>query len=1225
MKPISVLSILSTVVFTCACWGNTSSKTQSQEPAVPSEPITAEWSDKNVFSGTGDKPAGQYVLWYRQSAKVWEEALPLGNGHLGAMVFGGVTDERLQINDNTLWDGYSLDPNNPEGARALPEVQRLLFEGKNNEAVELATRTMMGRPQGVKPYQSLGEVWFDTPVARTDDYVRSLDLSTGVATVKYRAEGVTYTREVFASAPDDVIVVRLAADRENSVDFSMSLGREENAAVVAVGDNSLLLSGTIPRKDEQGRERGMSFAMQVKAAVDGGAVSTEGNRLVVAGANSVTLYIAGATNYAGMESVAKGTDLSDIIPSEMCAQKIEKVAPRSYARIKADHVADHRRLFDRVNLTFEPSSQDEALASLPTDERLLAAKDNGRPDNGLVETFFQYGRYLLMASSRPGGMPANLQGLWAWQMNPPWNADYHTNINFQMNYWPAEVTNLSECHLPMFDLMEMMKPFGERSASVIYGARGWVVHHLTDPWGFTAPADGPQGIWPMGSAWLAQHLWRHYEYSGDREFLADRAYPLMKGAARFIMDFLVEAPAGTAYAGKLVTNPSYSPENEFYLPNGDKSVFTYGATMDLEIVYDLLTNCIRACDVLGTDGDMREKYAATLARIPEIRISPATGRIMEWAEDYKEVEPQHRHTSHLFGLHPGSQITTTGTPELAEAARKTLEARGDDGTGWGLAWKINMWGRLGDGDRAYRLLSVLLGGKTYPNLFDAHPPFQIDGNFGATAAIAEFLVQSQGMEPDGNYLIHLLPALPSALGSGSVKGLRTRGSFEIEEMSWKDGRLTALRIRSDAGGKLHLFDGVRKVSCETLPGQVMEFESGLVPRDYSARGKRYDSYKGLAMAGYQGWFSAPGDGSDRGWYHYKGHDGFRPGSTNVDMWPEVSEYEKLYETEFEFADGSPAFVPSSYDPSTVETHFRWMEEYGIDGVFVQRFVGEIMNKRSYRQLNRVFDSAMRSGSLHGRAVAVMYDLSGIDSRGIQYAIDDIDRLDALYDLQGREQFPAYLHHNGKPLVAVWGVGFNDGRRYDTRDAERLIDALRERGYSVLIGVPTHWRLQGNDTETGPELHRVIAKCDVVMPWLVGRYNSQTFAPRFSDLVKDDMEWCDARGLDYAPLAFPGFTWNNMHRGRPSTEIPRDGGNFYWKQLSTYIDAGAQMLYLAMFDEIDEGTAIFKCATEVPVGAVGSTFVPVDKELGSDHYLFLAGEAARMMRGEKPLTKKMPVR
>jgi alpha-L-fucosidase 2 len=423
-------------------------------------------------------------------------------------------------------------------------------------------------------------------------------------------------------------------------------------------------------------------------------------------------------------------------------------------------------------------------------------------------------------------MPSNLQGIWAWQMNPPWNADFHTNINVQMNYWPAEITNLSELHMPLFDLEDALVKPGERTAQVMYGARGWVVHHLTDAWGYTSPADGPQGIWPMGAAWLAQHPWEHYCYTGDKDFLAKRGYPLMKGAARFIIDFLVEAPIGTTFAGKLVTNPSYSPENSFYLPNGEESEFTYGATMDLEIIHDLLTNCINASKILGIDDDFRAECIKTLERLAPIRISSNTGRIMEWAEDYKETDPHHRHTSHLFGLYPGNQITVIGTPDLAAAARKTLEARGDDGTGWSLAWKINMWNRLLDGDHAYKLLSVLLSNKTLPNLFDTHPPFQIDGNFGATAAIAEMLVQSQYQTTDGSFEVQLLPALPTALASGYVRGLRARGGFVVD-LEWKNGYLTTARIKSTNGGILHLRLKQQTAIFDTKPGEIIQLNENL--------------------------------------------------------------------------------------------------------------------------------------------------------------------------------------------------------------------------------------------------------------------------------------------------------------------------------------------------------------------------------------------------------------
>jgi alpha-L-fucosidase 2 len=788
--------------------------------------IDAHWTDRARFSGTGKKPEGKNVLWYRRSAQVWEEALPLGNGKLGAMVFGGVADERIQLNENTLWDGYPLDPNNPEGLKVLPEVQRLLFENRNNEAVELAGKTMMGIPQGVKSYQSLGELWFDTPVLQAENYVRSLDLSTAIASAQYTSEGVNYSREYFASPVDNVIAVRITADKKNKINLALTLKRAQDARCTAIPSDphSLLLSGRISTKDKDGNPRGISFAAQVKAVADQGLVHVKDDILTVKDANALTLYIAGATNYPGMENLARGMTAFSEDPLEKCAEILHKALGKSYNQLKSEHISDHQQYFNRLELNL--GNRDLEAEALPTNERLDLARKTGAPDLGLVETYFQFGRYLLIASSRPGGMPANLQGLWVWQMNAPWNADFHTNINFQMNYWAAESAHLQELHLPFFDLMDVMVKPGEKSAQVIYGARGWVVHHLTDAWGYTAPADGPQGIWPVGSAWLALHPWEHYCFTGDKEFLSKRAWPVMKGAARFIMDFLVEAPAGTAYAGKLVTNPSYSPENAFFLPGGEQSVFTYGATMDMEIIHNLLTNCIDASKILKTDKDFREECEKTLKRLPAIQISKETGRILEWAEDYREVEPHHRHTSHLFGLYPGNQITAVGTPELAEAARKTLVARGDDGTGWGLAWKINMWNRLHDGDHAYKLLSVLLSRKTLPNLFDDHPPFQIDGNFGATAAIAEMLVQSQMRTPDGSFEINLLPSLPSAIAQGSVKGLCARGGFVLD-LSWENGKLKDAAIRSDMGGKLHLRYGNIHTTFNTKKGETVRINGSL--------------------------------------------------------------------------------------------------------------------------------------------------------------------------------------------------------------------------------------------------------------------------------------------------------------------------------------------------------------------------------------------------------------
>ena len=786
-------------------------------PALERSNLTAHWEDRATLGGPpATAPPGRHTLWYRQPAKVWEEALPLGNGRLGAMVFGGVADERLQLNEDSLWDGYPRDTSNPAALTALPQVRKLLFEGNNKQAEALAAANMMGRPAGVRPYQSLGELLMETPAAApASAYCRSLDVSTALAAVTYNQSGTTFTREIFASAPAAAIVARFTASKPNSINLRLTLKRQKDARCLAhpTAPNAILLRGQIDCKDDQGTQRGLRFAAQVTAVATGGQVTNTDGILTVSGADSVTLLIAGATNYRGGD------------PEQVCATTLTKAAGTSYAELKSASVADYQKLANRVAIDLGSAGAD--IDALPTNERLQRIKQ-GQTDPGLVATYFQYGRYLLISSSRPGGLPANLQGIWAWQMNPPWNADFHTNINIQMNYWPAEITNLSECHLPLFDLMDGLVKPGGRVAEVNYGARGWVVHHLTDPWGFAAPADGLQGIWPVGSAWLAEHPFEHYQFSGDKDFLAKRGWPLMKGAARFILDFMVEAPAGTPVAGKLVTNPSYSPENTFILPDGKtRAVFTYGATMDIMIVHELLTHCILASKILDTDAEFRHECEAALAKLAPVRISPTTGRILEWIDDYQETEPTHRHTSHLFGLHPANMITSA-TPELFEAARKVLLGRGDAGTGWSLAWKINMWTRLHDGDHAFILLTNLLKDKTLPNLFDDHAPFQIDGNFGATAAIAEMLVQSQIRDADGTFELQLLAALPKAWPTGSVTGLCARGGFSVD-LAWSDHQLTAVRIVSKLGGPLKLEAGTHTATFSTLPNQVITLDGALKP------------------------------------------------------------------------------------------------------------------------------------------------------------------------------------------------------------------------------------------------------------------------------------------------------------------------------------------------------------------------------------------------------------
>lgn len=704
-------------------------------------------------------------LWYEKPAAAWEEALPLGNGRLGAMVFGGINEEHLQLNEDSVWYGGFTDRNNPDAPKKLPEIRKLILEGRIPEAEELMILALSGTPQSQRPYQSLGDLSlrFKGIPEEPDMYERSLSLEDAIHCVRFRAGKVRYKRESFISYPDDVMVMRLTAEGSR-ISFRALLTRERYYDhAVKISEDTILLDGNLG-------QGGLDFAMMVKAVPEGGTCEVIGEHLIVKEAEAVTLLFTAGTTFRFQKL------------KEQLEGILLKGAALSYEELKARHLKDYQALYNRVSFQLKETTEQE---SLPTDKRLCEASE-GKPDIGLATLYFDFGRYLLIACSRKGSLPANLQGIWNKDMLPAWDSKYTININTEMNYWPAEVCNLSECHLPLFDLIKRMVPNGRETARKMYGCRGFVAHHNTDIWGDTAVQDHwiPGSYWVMGAAWLCTHLWMHYEYTQDKTFLAE-VFPVMKEAALFFLDFMIEDK------GYLKTCPSVSPENTYLLPNGTGGTVSAGVTMDNQIIRDLFGQCLLAADILRERDEIILGIEEAMEKLVPTRIGKY-GQIMEWTEDYEEQEPGHRHISHLYGLHPSSQITVDKTPELAEAARRTLERRlanGGGHTGWSRAWIINLYARLWDGEKAFYNLEQLFKKSTLPNLFDNHPPFQIDGNFGGTAAIAEMLVQSTAER------IVLLPALPKAWPEGQITGLCVKGGASLD-LGWHDGELAFCTLKA---------------------------------------------------------------------------------------------------------------------------------------------------------------------------------------------------------------------------------------------------------------------------------------------------------------------------------------------------------------------------------------------------------------------------------------------
>lgn len=744
------------------------------------------------------EPPSPLTLWYRRPAAVWTEALPVGNGRLGGMVFGGLATERIQLNEDSFFAGGPYESDNPEAASALPQVRRLIFEGRYAEAEKLADEKLVGRPVRQMSYQTLGDLLLLFPrIEGVSDYRRELDLDGAIARTRFRTWSQEHVREVIASAVDQVIAVRLAVN-DGGLNFALSLATPQDADIRLEGDDQLVMAGVAPTRE--GIEGRVRFETRVRLVADGGSIVRRSEGMFVSGANEALLLIASATSFRSPGDVSGD-------PSALNRATLAKLRVKPWAAILADHQADHRRLFRTMSLELGTTP----AATLPTDERIRRSGELDDP--ALAALYHQFGRYLLIASSRPGTQPANLQGIWNESPDPAWGSKWTININTEMNYWPADMTGLGELVEPLLRMVKELSVSGRKTARDMYGARGWVAHHNSDVFRETAPVDGAKwGLWPMGGAWLLSNLWDHWDYSRDRAFLAE-LYPLMVGACEYYLDTLQVHPR----TGELVTNPSLSPENVH--PYG--SSLAAGPAMDSQLLRDLFSRTARASRLLRRDAGLRRQVLAAAARLPKDKIGKA-GQLQEWMEDWDMEAPevQHRHVSHLYALYPSEQVDNQNTPALAAAARRTLDIRGDDATGWGIGWRLNLWAKLGDAERTYKILKMLLApSRTYPNMFDAHPPFQIDGNFGGTAGITQMIVQSHAGT------IHLLPALPKAWPTGRAQGIRVRGGG-IVDIEWEAGKLARATLRSEHGGRFRLRLGEWQIETAVPRGGARSFRLG---------------------------------------------------------------------------------------------------------------------------------------------------------------------------------------------------------------------------------------------------------------------------------------------------------------------------------------------------------------------------------------------------------------